>query len=64
MFLMFTLGRIDVFAPDDLGLRKALHVNYDFDELPKSKEAEAFAERWKPYRTVASLLLWRSIAKE
>ena len=63
MFLIFTLGRIDVFAPDDLGLRKALQTNYHFEELPKSKEAKAFAERWKPYRTIASLL-WRSIAKE
>ncbi|MFX1538719.1 MAG: DNA-3-methyladenine glycosylase family protein [Promethearchaeota archaeon] len=63
MFLMFDLGREDVFAPDDLGLRKALQINYDFDELPKPKEAGKFAERWKPYRTYASIFLWRSISK-
>lgn len=61
MFLMFTLGREDIFAPDDLGLRKALVINYDFEVLPKPKEAEKFAERWKPYRSYASLYLWRSV---
>ncbi|MFW9922080.1 MAG: DNA-3-methyladenine glycosylase family protein [Candidatus Thorarchaeota archaeon] len=61
MYLMFTLGREDVFAPDDLGLRKAIQVNYNLTELPKPKEAEKIAEQWKPYRTWASLLLWKSI---
>ncbi len=64
MFLMFTLGREDVFAPDDLGLRKAIQVNYHLEEIPKSKEAETFAEKWKPYRTYASILLWRSLRQE
>lgn len=64
MFMMFTLGREDIFAPDDLGLRKALQLNYDFNELPKPKEAEEFAERWKPYRSYASILLWKSLKKE
>lgn len=61
MYLMFTLGRENVFAPDDLGLRKALQVNYELEEMPTSKEAEIFAERWKPYRTYVSILLWRSL---
>ncbi|HUU78939.1 MAG TPA: DNA-3-methyladenine glycosylase 2 family protein [candidate division Zixibacteria bacterium] len=61
MFLMFTLRREDIFAPDDLGLRKALVINYDFEDLPKPKEAEKFAERWKPYRSYASLYLWKSV---
>ncbi|NHJ04420.1 MAG: DNA-3-methyladenine glycosylase 2 family protein [Candidatus Heimdallarchaeota archaeon] len=61
MFLMFTLAREDIFAPDDLGLRKALVINYDFEDLPKPNEAEKFAERWKPYRSYASLYLWKSV---
>ncbi|MBR9678012.1 MAG: DNA-3-methyladenine glycosylase 2 family protein [Nanoarchaeota archaeon] len=61
MFLMFSLGRLDVFAPLDYGLRKAIQVNYSLKEMPSPKEAEAFAERWKPYRTIASLYLWKSV---
>jgi DNA-3-methyladenine glycosylase II len=60
MFLMFNLGREDVFAPDDLGLRKALQLQYDLAEIPKPKEAEEFAQKWSPYRSYASILLWRS----
>jgi len=61
MFLIFTLAREDVFAPDDLGLRKAVQLHYKLDELPKPKELEEFAKRWKPYRSYASHYLWRSL---
>lgn len=61
MFLIFTLAREDVFAPDDLGLRKAIQLHYKLDELPKPKELEEFAKRWKPYRSYASHYLWRSL---
>lgn len=61
MFLMFTLGRTDVFAPDDLGLANAIVKLYDFAEKPKRKELAAFAERWRPYRSMASRYLWRSL---
>lgn len=64
MFLLFNLGRKDIFAPDDLGLRKAIQLNYNMDEMPKPKEAEVFAERWKPFRSYASVLLWRSRRNE
>ena len=64
MFLMFTLARKDVFAPNDLGLRKAIKINYKLENLPTSKEVETFAEKWKPYRTYASILLWRSLKEE
>ncbi len=64
MFLIFSLAREDVFAPDDLGLRRAIMVIYGFDELPKPKELEKFAERWQPYRTYASLYLWRFTRKQ
>ncbi len=61
MFLMFTLNRMDVFAPDDLGLRKAIMINYKMSEMPKPKQAEEFAKKWAPYRTIASLYLWKSL---
>ena len=60
MFLMFSLARKDVFAQDDFGLRKSIQLNYDFEEMPSPKQAEKFAEKWKPYRSYASLYLWKS----
>lgn len=52
MFLMFTLGRADILPKDDLGINKALkNLNI------KEKDTE----KWKPYRTVASWYLWRSL---
>lgn len=59
MFLMFTLGRADIFPPDDLGIKNGLKkiINKDMTK----KEMEKFAERWKPYRTVASWYIWRNL---
>ncbi|MHA1156684.1 MAG: DNA-3-methyladenine glycosylase family protein [Candidatus Heimdallarchaeota archaeon] len=59
MFLIFSLAREDIFAPDDLGLRRAVMLIYGFSELPSIKELEKFSYRWQPYRTYASLYLWR-----
>jgi DNA-3-methyladenine glycosylase II len=59
MFLMFSLGRADVFPEDDLGIRKGFEK-----VVGKKLEAEKmakFARRWKPHRTVASWYLWRSL---
>lgn len=61
MFLMFTLGRPDVFAPDDAGLQRAMLQLYKWDALPPKKELAHVAEKWRPYRTVASLHLWHSL---
>lgn len=61
MFLMFSLNRMDVFAPEDYGLRKAIQKIHNLDKLPTPKEAEEIADKWKPYRTVASLYLWESL---
>jgi DNA-3-methyladenine glycosylase II len=61
MFLIFSLARKDVFAPDDFGLRRAMMLNYKMQGMPKPKEAEEFARMWKPYRTFASLYLWKSV---
>lgn len=61
MFLMFTLNRPDVFAPDDGGLQRAMLRLYGWSTLPPKAELATHAEAWKPYRTVASLHLWHSL---
>ncbi len=63
MFLMFTVGRIDVFAPDDVGLRNAIEKWYGIEERMNRKQLNLFAERWQPYRTIASRYLWKSLDK-
>ncbi len=61
MFMIFCLGRLDVFAPNDLGLRRAMMWLYDMPEPPTQKESVSISEAWRPYRTVASLYLWQAI---
>lgn len=62
MFLMFQLGRPDVLAAGDLGIRRAAMVRYGLPSLPSPAELEEIAEPWRPYRTLACLFLWRSMA--
>lgn len=62
MFLIFTLHRPDIFAPDDRGLQLAIEKLYD--RTFTRAELEAFAERWSPYRSTACLYLWRSLDNE
>ena len=57
MFLMFCLRRSDVFASADLGLLKAIERLYNKDR----SQAKDIADTWRPYRTVASWFLWRSL---
>ena len=61
MLLMFSLGREDVFSPDDLGIRKAMCQAYKLDEQSKDlkKQMLIIAEKWRPYRTYACLYLWK-----
>jgi len=61
MFLMFTLLRPDVFAPDDVGLQKAVVRLYNLPAVPSKTELVAMAERWQPHRTIASWHLWQSL---
>lgn len=60
MFLMFCLGRTDVFPYDDLGIRTAVKKLYDLEELPDRATSEALAAPWRPHATIASWYLWRS----
>jgi DNA-3-methyladenine glycosylase II len=62
MLLMFTLGREDVFAPDDLGIQQAMIKTYNLDNTDKKAFREKMmklSEKWKPYRTYACLHLWK-----
>lgn len=59
MYLIFDLGRADVFPADDYGIRKAIAKLHGLAELPPAKQMAQYAEQWKPYRSVASLYLWR-----
>lgn len=61
MFLLFQLRRADVWPNDDLGIRKALQRLDGLDRLPSSKETAGRGEGWRPYRSVASWYLWRSL---
>jgi DNA-3-methyladenine glycosylase II len=61
MFLIFALRRPDVLPTGDLGIRAAIRKAYGLAELPKPAEIENLAERWRPYCTVASWYLWRSL---
>jgi DNA-3-methyladenine glycosylase II len=61
VFLIFQLQRLDVFPAADLALLTAIQRVYDKRLRPTPAEGRAFAERWRPYRSIASWYLWRSI---
>jgi DNA-3-methyladenine glycosylase II len=61
MFLLFALRRPDVLPTGDLGIRSAIRKAYGLSELPKPAEIEALARPWRPYCSVASWYLWRSL---
>jgi 3-methyladenine DNA glycosylase/8-oxoguanine DNA glycosylase len=61
MLLMFSLGRPDILPVGDYGVRKAARDLYGLADLPKRAELEALAEPWRPYRSVATWYLWRSM---
>ncbi len=63
MFLIFSLGRQDVLPVHDLGLRKGVQMAFSLSELPKPKEVEKLGERWRPYRSIATWYLWKSLQK-
>ncbi|HET7443113.1 MAG TPA: DNA-3-methyladenine glycosylase [Solirubrobacterales bacterium] len=61
MFLLFHLQRPDVISGGDLGIRKAIQIEYGLEEMPSPEEVERLGERWSPYRSLASLYLWESL---
>lgn len=64
MFLMFSLGRDDVFSYGDLGLRNAIQKLYKLRAHPTAAQAEKITAKWKPYRSLASRYLWASLEIE
>ena len=62
MFLMFSLGRPDVLPIDDLGIRSAIKRHYQLEELPKRDALIELCECWRPYRSIGSWYMWRSLA--
>jgi len=61
MFLIFSLARMDVLPVDDLGIKTAVRNTYGLDELPDKKTMEKIAQPWRPYASIASWYMWRSL---
>lgn len=61
MFLIFSLGRPDIFSKNDLGLKKAIQKYYNFDIQKQSKKFTKLLNRWRPYRSFAARCLWASL---
>ena len=62
MFLLFHLERPDVLSGGDLGIRKAVQVEYGLAEMPPPAKVLEIGEAWRPHRSLASLYLWESLA--
>jgi DNA-3-methyladenine glycosylase II len=62
MYLIFSLQRPDILPVDDIGLQKAIAQHYLNGERPTAKAMHALADKyWRPWRTVATWYLWRSL---
>lgn len=61
MFLIFALRRPDVLPVGDYGIRAAMRKAYELPEMPKPAEMERIAAPWRPWASVASWYLWRSL---
>jgi DNA-3-methyladenine glycosylase II len=61
MFLIFSLGRLDILPVGDLGLRVGVQKLYELPETPVKARLIELAEPWRPYRSVATWYFWRSL---
>lgn len=61
MFLMFAMGREDVFSHGDYGLRKSIKLIYRFKREPTKKQIEQIVKKWSPYKTYGCLILWKAL---
>jgi len=64
IYAMFSLGRADVFAPNDLALQEAARMLFALPERPREAALRRMAEDWAPWRTVAAGLLWAYYAAQ
>jgi DNA-3-methyladenine glycosylase II len=62
MFLIFHLERPDILSGGDLGIRKAVQIEYGLEEMPTPQRVLEIGEPWRPHRSLASLYLWESLA--
>ena len=62
MFLLFHLERPDILSGGDLGIRKAVQIEYGLAEMPTPTKVLEIGEAWRPHRSLASLYLWESLA--
>jgi DNA-3-methyladenine glycosylase II len=62
MFLIFHLERPDVLSGGDLGIRRAVQIEYELPEMPTPQGVLEIGEPWRPHRSLASLYLWESLA--
>jgi len=63
MFLIFSLGRKDVFSTGDLGLKRAIEKHYNIKD-PSKERLEKISAKWSPYRSYACKILWNSLDNE
>ena len=61
MFLIFTLGRSDIFPITDLGIQKGYKFFFKLSDFAKPSEMNKKSQPWKPYRTAVSLYFWRLV---
>jgi len=60
MFLIFNLGRPDVFPVNDLGIRRGFQISHGKRKMPEPDQLARHGKRWAPFRTAAALYLWRA----
>ncbi len=61
MFMMFALGRMDVFSVQDIGIQRAIHNEYGLRKRPSARRMLEIARPWRPYRSIAMWYLWRKV---
>jgi len=61
MFLMFQLGRPDVWPVDDLGVRNGYRIAYELPEMPTAKELMPLGDAYRPFRSVAAWYCWQAV---
>jgi 3-methyladenine DNA glycosylase/8-oxoguanine DNA glycosylase len=60
MFLMFQLGRLDVWPVDDFGVRRGYGLLHGWTEMPTARQLEPLGDPYRPYRSVAAWYCWRA----
>lgn len=60
IFMIFALGKLDVFPKKDIGLKNAISRFYDIESNDYEKKLDELTSRWSPYRSIACLYLWKA----